>query len=190
MSARSSTLKSQQSLRTALRRRRRALTAACQCCHARAVASVVVERIARDAVVAVYFARDGEIDLTPLIQDCRRRAIDLALPVVAHRHMYFAAYRLDEPLRESRYGIPEPVAPEPVAPTMVLAPLVAFDNHGRRLGMGGGYYDRYFASAPSVPRIGIAHECQRIDDLPANAWDESLAVVVTETGWHTFQTDE
>lgn len=183
---RSATHKSQQSLRTAFRHRRRTLAVACQRRHAVTVASAVAERIAHDDVVAVYIARDGEVELAPLIQDCRQRGIDLALPVVAHRHMYFAAYRLDEPLHDNRYGIPEPVAPTPVDPTMVLAPLVAFDNHGRRLGMGGGYYDRYFSSAPSVRRIGIAHECQRIDDLPANPWDEPLAAVVTETGWHRF----
>ena len=120
------------------------------------------------------------------MRDCRRRGIDLALPVVTARDLYFAAYRTGEPLRDNRYGIPEPVSPLRIQPTVVLAPLVAFDNRGCRLGMGGGYYDRYFASAPGVLHIGVAHECQRIDALPANPWDEPLAAVVTETGWHAF----
>ena len=70
---------------------------------------------------------------------------------------------------------------------LVLVPLVAFDRRGTRLGMGAGYYDRFFGSIARAlrPRIvGVAHEVQRsAADLPAAAWDVPLDGVLTERGW-------
>ncbi|MCY4059899.1 MAG: hypothetical protein OXG44_18080, partial [Gammaproteobacteria bacterium] len=79
-----------------------------------------------------------------------------------------------------------PVQPEFVTPTVVLTPLVAFDGRGRRLGMGGGYYDRFFSATPNTARVGIAHECQRAAALPTTSSDVSLTAVVTENGWQDF----
>ena len=174
-------------LRTAVRCRRRDLAAAEQSSHALAVANAAAGRLSATDIVAVYLARDGEVDLAPLIDTLWRQETALALPVLADGGMFFARYRADGQLLNNRYGIPEPQPASPIEPTVVLAPLVAFDNHGQRLGMGGGYYDRYFAAAPKVRRIGIAHECQRVDALPVSRNDVPLAVVVTECGWHTFE---
>ena len=74
-----------------------------------------------------------------------------------------------------------------VVPSVVLAPLVAFDEHGTRLGMGGGYYDRYFDAVPIQERVGIAHECQRVVELPRTPRDVRLTAVVTENGRQVFQ---
>ena len=69
---------------------------------------------------------------------------------------------------------------------LILAPLVGFDTHGNRLGMGGGYYDRTFAYLKhrlhwQKPRlIGLAYELQRVADLANHAWDVPLQSVVTE----------
>lgn len=156
--------------------------------HADAVASAIAARLAPTDVVAAYYARDGEVDLAPLMERCWQRRIVVALPVLVGRRMAFAAYRSDTVLRRNRHGIPEPVAARRGArsalePNIVLAPLVAFDADGNRLGMGGGYYDRYFATHPQALRVGVAHECQRAQALPADAWDQRLAALVTETGW-------
>ena len=67
-------------------------------------------------------------------------------------------------------------------------PLVAFDDRGRRVGMGGGYYDRTFAArrgrrALRRPRlVGVAFGFQRRDALPGAAWDVPLDAAVTENG--------
>ena len=117
------------------------------------------------------------MDLAPLIDVCWQRRIAVALPVLSGQRMAFASYRPDTALRDNRYGIPEPAAPHdgvdltgeppPLLPTVVLAPLVAFDDGGNRLGMGGGYYDRYFAAHPTALRVGVAHACQRVRRCPA-----------------------
>ena len=173
-------------LRAQFRRQRRALTEEAQRRHAQAIAQHVLPRIGASDVVAVYMAQDGEVDLQGVIEGCWNRGIAVALPVLQGRTMFFAAHRQGAALRANRVGIREPASAEPLAPTVILAPLVAFDDKGHRLGMGGGFYDRYFAAHPEAHRFGIAHDCQRAASLPADEADIPLAAVATETGWHTF----
>ena len=149
-----------------------------------------MEHVAARDVVAAYYARDGEVDLAPLIEMCWQRGIAVALPVLAGRGMTFAGYGCDTTLRNNRYGIlePDPTLEQPAAlePNVVLVPLVAFDDNGNRLGMGGGYYDRYLTAHPAALRVGVAHECQRADVLPTDSRDARLAAVVTEIGWRAL----
>lgn len=173
-------------LRRSFRAKRRAVSAARRSRNAEAVAEALAPCICAADTVAVYAAQDGELDLAPLIARCRALGAVVALPVVADAGMSFAVFRGDETLRLNRHRIPEPAAPEPARPTLVLAPLVAFDDCGRRLGMGGGYYDRYFLTHPAVARVGVAHECQRADALPSAPGDAPLPAVVTECGWRWF----
>ncbi len=154
--------------------------------HSLAIADEVIRHLNDATTVAAYLARDGEVDLANVFTRCWRRGIVVAVPVILGRNMRFAAYRCGESMAHNRFGIPEPARPEFVTPCVVLAPLVAFDRGGRRLGMGGGYYDRYFAATPVAVRIGIAYECQRAPALPATASDVSLTAVVTENGWQSF----
>ena len=165
------------------RAKRRALSNAEQRRHAQAIAAAILPTLEGGDIVAVYLCRDGEADLAPLAADCRRRGVALALPVLAGGFA-FAAYEAGAPLSANRYGIDEPAVPVAVRPTLVLAPLVAFDARGNRLGMGGGYYDRYFQSHPAVRRVGVAHACQRAPALPVTPGDMPLPAVVTEAGWH------
>ena len=58
------------------------------------------------------------------------------------------------------------------------------DDKGNRLGMGKGYYDRTFAfvndkSATGPELIGLAHECQRVENLEAADWDVPLGGIIT-----------
>ena len=177
-----------QSLRRRYRRARRALSAQDQRRHAEAVAGHVLSHLVSETtVVAAYLARDGEVDLHLAIQGCWERGIAVAVPVLDGRSMHFAEYRSDTPMARNRFGIAEPVQPVMVVPNVVLAPLVAFDERGTRLGMGGGYYDRHFAAVPTQERVGIAHECQRASSLPTTSRDVRLTAVVTENGLQSLQ---
>jgi len=66
---------------------------------------------------------------------------------------------------------------------VVLTPLVAFDQHGNRIGMGGGYYDRllapWFTDKMGPYPIGLAHHCQYVDLLPIQEWDVPLPEIIT-----------
>lgn len=69
----------------------------------------------------------------------------------------------------------------PVVPETVVVPLVAFTASGQRLGQGGGHYDRWLATYPQVPAIGLAWDCQIAEELPGEPHDRPLAAVVTPT---------
>lgn len=175
-----------QSLRRFHRAARRALSPDNRRQHALAIADEVMGRLDNEATVAAYLARDGEVDLANVIQRCWQQRIAVAVPVLPGRAMRFAEYRCGTPLRRNQLGIAEPAQPQFVTPDIVLAPVVAFDGRGCRLGMGGGYYDRYFAATPVAVRIGIAHECQRARALPTTPSDVPLTAVITESGWQSF----
>jgi 5-formyltetrahydrofolate cyclo-ligase len=70
-----------------------------------------------------------------------------------------------------------------VRPDVLLVPLLAYDDHGYRLGYGGGYYDRTLAAlraAGSIKAIGLAFFAQRLGFVPRGPGDEPLDVVLTE----------
>jgi 5-formyltetrahydrofolate cyclo-ligase len=73
---------------------------------------------------------------------------------------------------------------------LVVLPLVAFDDEGRRLGMGGGYYDRWLArprAARRPLRVGFGFALQEARVVPATAHDVRLDAVVTERGLRRFR---
>jgi 5-formyltetrahydrofolate cyclo-ligase len=91
---------------------------------------------------------------------------------------------LDE-VRPSRYGLMEPEynpgrTMPPRSMDLIVAPVVAFDRAGRRLGMGGGYYDAFIAEAV-CPSVGLAFSFQEVDTVPAESHDHPLDIIITDT---------
>jgi 5-formyltetrahydrofolate cyclo-ligase len=87
---------------------------------------------------------------------------------------------------EGYRGIPEPRADLPLAAAadvdLALVPGVAFDAHGRRLGYGGGYYDRLLPLLPATAsRVAGAFDAQIVEAVPAAAHDLGVDCVVTES---------
>ncbi len=145
--------------------------------------------------IAIYLPNDGEISPLPYMQAARRRGIRVYLPVLhplIPGKLAFSPYTSHTRLRPNRFGIAEPAFSASLkrpawAMDAILFPLVGFDEHGGRLGMGGGFYDRTFAFSRTRPRlapklIGLAHDFQRVDSLPIEPWDVPLHSVVTECG--------
>ena len=144
--------------------------------------------------IACYLDSDGEVATRGLIRALWAEGREAYLPAVRGRSrtLAFRRYTPQTPLRRNRYGVPEPPpgrAPEVPVRRLdaVLAPLVAFDPAGRRLGMGGGYYDATFAflrgrswQPPSI--YGLAFAAQQVPELPGEPWDLPLAGVITERG--------
>ena len=187
-------------IRNEIRSRRRALDSDLRARAAAAMAILVaglpVYQSAR--TIAAYSAVDGEMDAAALLQQAHRDGKRIYMPVLSARRphdLQFHAWTPDVRMRENRLHIPEPetAADSGIAPRsleLVLVPLVAFDQAGNRLGMGAGYYDRTFAflnQADSQPLLlGLAYEFQRLDRLPAAAWDVPLSGVATESHVYWF----
>lgn len=146
--------------------------------------------------IAVYLATADEADLQPWIEYAWSNAKNLYAPVVGKTegHMRFYPLTQATPLRQGRFKLREPAVTEnvlaidPKRLDLALVPLLAFDLHGHRLGMGGGFYDRYFAQAARRPKIiGIGYEVQLAEyALPIEPWDITLDAVVTENGARVF----
>ena len=145
--------------------------------------------------IAMYLANDGEIDPVEVMKWCwkndRRPYVPIIIPEKGTT-LLFAELHEDTKFVENRFGIKEPITSpqmlvEASALDLVLMPLVAFDSHGSRVGMGGGYYDTTFEfissrSASKPDLIGIAHEIQKVEVINAESWDIPLSQVVTDRG--------
>ncbi len=138
--------------------------------------------------IAAFIGTRGEVDLTSFL-NAQAATIQIALPVVGDEKgtMEFHRYDPAAGLTTNRYGILEPAGDTCTVSAgeieTMLMPLVAFDSRGNRLGMGGGYYDRFLAGHSRRPYLlGVAFACQQADALAAEAWDVRLDAVVTEDG--------
>jgi 5-formyltetrahydrofolate cyclo-ligase len=191
-------LEQRRTLRRAMRARRSALTTKERANTARAVARLIEGAgwLKPGQRIALYLATAEEIHCAPLIERALRRRCKLFLPKITsyrQRRMRFAP--MTDRYRLNRYGIAEPDGRRTVTARQlqrIFIPLVAFDAHGERLGMGGGYYDRALqhrlwqscAARPLI--IGIAHSCQRVAELSAWPTDVPMDAVVTERGIERF----
>ena len=140
-------------------------------------------------IVAGYHAHRDEADPALLLQALAQAGVHIAFPRVTakDRALEFHLVPEDEVLRPGAHGIHEPLEHWPRAvPELLLVPLLAFDDHGYRLGYGGGYYDRTLAALSRARAIGIAYAGQRMDFLPHDAHDYPLDAILTETGLTEF----
>jgi 5-formyltetrahydrofolate cyclo-ligase len=178
---------SKQDLRNAARARRKALADAD---FALAIAPYAEDlMLAPGTLVGGYHAHRDEADPALLLARLVELGCTIAFPRVAAKHAPLEFHHVPdgEVLEPGSFGIPEPLAHWPrAAPTVLLVPLLAFDTAGRRLGMGGGYYDRTLA-ALKVLTIGIAYAGQEMDSIPHEAHDRTLDMVLTEQGIRQFR---
>lgn len=144
--------------------------------------------------ILAYLPVTGEVDTRELVERALAEGRRLLLPRCRDgqpgRLDLGCIGRLDE-ARPGHFGIPEPPAdhchpPGDFAPDLILVPGVAFDLAGRRLGFGGGYYDRLLAlpMAAKANLYGLAYAFQLVPHVPAEAWDRPVATIITELTTH------
>ncbi len=137
----------------------------------------------------MYFPNDGEIDPTSVIGGTGKLFFLPVLPPPGKKRLWFSPYAPGQTLVPDRFGIPEPVSRKRVRVEeldLVLVPLVAFDEAGGRIGMGGGFYDASLSFLSRCRRttplrvVGAAYEFQRVDAIPRDRWDIPLHGVITD----------
>jgi len=131
--------------------------------------------------IAIYLAFNHEADISALLHTDKH----IYLPSIKGQHMQFQLHTANTTYETLSYGLRQPRYIDDLTQDQIdlyLMPLVAFDSKGNRLGMGGGFYDRYFASNKAGTRAGVAFSRQQVDQLPVDEWDVTLQHIFTEQG--------
>jgi len=137
----------------------------------------------QNSTVALYDCVNNEVDLSVLYKQNKK----LALPVIGNKvKMDFYRFNPQITLLKNKFGINEPIDSSLVYSNEIdlcLVPLVGFNRTGDRLGMGGGYYDRYFGknylNKKSLILAGVAYDFQENDTIKAEPWDTPLNLIFT-----------
>ncbi|HEX2103281.1 MAG TPA: 5-formyltetrahydrofolate cyclo-ligase [Solirubrobacteraceae bacterium] len=173
-------------LRRALRERRAARDEAARAAAGEALAAHADE-IEADTVAAFVAVR-GEPPTLPLLAALRAHGRRVLLPVLREdMDLEWAEFESEDALRPARLAIPEPTGPslglEGIGDAgLVLAPALAVDRAGGRLGQGGGSYDRALERA-GAPVVAIVFDDEVLDErLPVEPHDRDVAGVLTPAG--------
>lgn len=148
----------------------------------RHVLALDVYRAAR--TVFVYVATPEEIETRALIADALAQGKAVCVPCCeADGTMTARAIETLSALKPSRFGLLEPSAQAPTVPPakidLILAPALACDIEGYRLGYGGGYYDR-FLQQTTAPCAALCAHARLVDALPHETHDAVCQLIITE----------
>ena len=121
-----------------------------------------------------YLPYNQEVRTVPMLEQAMKEGKRVAVPKCYGDEMRFI-YMDDLSKVEKGYAnIPEPIADDPVAddPTaLVLMPGMAFTTDGKRMGYGGGFYDKFLAAEPNHPTVALCYAFQMVEDLPTEDYD-------------------
>lgn len=140
-----------------------------------------------DSIFA-YLSLENEVDLTSIMHTWIDESRTIGVPLVSWEDKTMCAGLVtsleQDSLTKTRYGISEPSRRHPIPADfidIIIVPGVGFDPHGRRLGRGGGYYDRYLNSARPPIVLGVAFDEQIIEEVCTDPHDQSMTAIVTPT---------
>lgn len=204
-------MQSRTQLRQTIRQRRQKLSATAQQQAAESLKKRLIchPRVITAKRIALYLSTDGELNTLPFIEWCWQHNKQIYLPVIhpfSKGQLLFLCYEKHTTMVRNQYKILEPKLNMtklclPTKLDLLFTPLVAFDNTGARLGMGGGFYDRTLAhwyknhSQPNTNKtnntstfypIGLAHNCQQVSSIPTEYWDIPLPEIITPSKHFTF----
>lgn len=178
-------------LRQHIRKQRRTLSHA-QRKRLSSLASLHLPKLAKllpkNANIGLYLDDFGELPTAPILKFCQKHGFTPYLPITAkNKPLTFAPcfYELGKtPLKRHALGMKEPFAKNTIKINQldcIICPLVAIDKQGNRLGMGGGFYDRTFATFKGL-KVGWCYEFQVVERLAVNDWDKGVDIVISDGG--------
>jgi 5-formyltetrahydrofolate cyclo-ligase len=148
-----------------------------------AVRCLELPEVTEGRVAMVFWSFGSELPTMPIIESLVGAGKLVALPRIVDGDLQVRTWRPGEPMSTTPFGAMEPVQGTIVPPAevdVVFTPAVAFDRRGRRVGYGGGFYDRFFPKTGAA-RVGVCLALQVLDEpLPAGHFDLRVQVLVTE----------
>ena len=138
-------------------------------------------------IVSAYRRIRSELDPEPLMRALVDRGRRICVPVIQGKGLplKFREWTPGCRMQPGPFGAQVPAEGEWLEPDLLLVPLLAFDAQGRRLGYGGGFYDRTIArlrTSGPVRAVGFAYAGQEVEEVPADETDQLLDLIVTEKG--------
>ena len=132
-------------------------------------------------VIAGYMPIQSEIDPLPAMKTLYDQGHTICVPIIQGKGkaLLFREWNPDAPLIEGDFGALIPRSGQFLKPTILIAPLVAYDARGYRLGYGGGYYDRFFARSNNVNKVAVLYPFQLIEKVPIEKHDIKMNRLVT-----------
>jgi len=175
-------------IRSEVRRLRRDMDATWAAGTGRVIQERVLELPAwkQASAVACYLAVSGEVATELVIERGRLAGKTIYVPACDRTAASYMLLPMPESskLAAGPMGVPEPEGGEPVTPAAIdcfLVPGLAFDEHGMRLGHGGGHYDRILTGAgPAAVKVGLAFGFQVYERIPAERHDVRMDFIVSE----------
>lgn len=155
--------------------------------HALITKFMATEIYRRARIIMAYASTPEELQLNELFTACLAEGKTLAIPLIVSKGVMQAVEvpSLDA-LEEGAFGIQTVKLPrsfvEPAQIDCVIVPGLAFDVKGGRLGMGGGFYDRFLPQAVNAVKIALAYDFQLVDSLPLETHDAIIDVILTTEG--------
>ena len=148
--------------------------------------SVIIKKC---KTVAAYLNLPSEVNLSEFILKAQERGQSVCVPVAdkTKRVMEFRDLPVDfrrqkNQTREELMLLTQKKR-ELKELECVLIPLLVFDSRGNRIGMGRGYYDKFFRNPKTRPLlIGIAYELQKAEEIIPQKWDVRMDMIATEHG--------
>jgi 5-formyltetrahydrofolate cyclo-ligase len=145
----------------------------------------------KDKKIALYHSSNNEVDPLPIIKYLSEelKNKNIALPKINGKHsMVFKKYTPGEKLKENKEykNLFEPASiNSEIEPDIIFIPLVACDKNGKRIGMGGGFYDKKIAEIKkndqNITLIGLAYDFQILDNIKAEKHDQSLDFIASQS---------
>jgi 5-formyltetrahydrofolate cyclo-ligase len=134
-------------------------------------------------IVMFYMSFGGEVDTADMIKEAKKLGKTVVVPVCEKNRIIKPCVLKDKgKLLRGPYGILEPAKKNPVSLkslNLIIAPGLAFDKRGNRLGRGKGYYDRFLAKSPrEITSIGLAFDFQILPFIPTTDTDIAVKKVI------------
>lgn len=181
-----SILELKQQLRKTLRKQRREQDKEVAMVASKSICGKIVEldRFKNSNTILAYMCSKGEVDVGELIHHARICGKRIAFPLcIDDGGLRLLIPNTPASFKVGAYGISEPDESDSIEIDasqidMIIVPAVAFTRNGRRLGQGGGYYDRLLQKSNAYT-VGVGFDFQLLESLPLEEHDRSLDCIVT-----------